>query len=214
MNNAVPLGPRPREPHLWLCWCLTLKCTDTLCLPLYCLSLASHLSGSPLPRTLALPSVSLSLQALQPQEPGWAIPRGRDACRTRPGLPGPDPSPSPSPARTWFGCQGDEGSGARLFLRAAAGLREAPGGQAASSRDRPPTQHISILRTAGPSPGPARRSPLAPTQNTPPYGLPRGGCEEEKKYAKTRRSLASPQGARDPSRTRGRAAGPVPDRCP
>lgn len=62
--------------------------------------------------------------------------------------------------------------GARLLPKAAAGLSEAEGGQAASSQDRPPTRHI---RAAGLSPGPARLRPLALTRNTPPYGLPRGG---------------------------------------
>lgn len=61
---------------------------------------------------------------------------------------------------------------ARLLPKAAAGLSEAGGGQAASSRDGPPTRHI---RAAGLSPGPARLWPLALTRNTPPYGLPQGG---------------------------------------
>lgn len=91
------------------------------------------------------------------------------------------------PASLWHLCQGEQGSwasapshhdGARLLPKAAAGLSEARGGQAASSQNRPPTQHI---RAAGLSPGPEPLWPLALTRKTPPYGLPLGGWEEEKK---------------------------------
>lgn len=93
-GSSVRTTPR----RSWLCWYLTLKCTDTLCLQFHCLSLASHPSN-------CVPSISNpwfscllphSHFGPKPEEPGEAIPKGRDACRTRPGLPGPGPSPRPS----------------------------------------------------------------------------------------------------------------------
>lgn len=95
------------------------------------------------------------------------------------------------------GCQMDGGHGAsaparqdsaRLLPKAAAGLSEAGGGQAASSQDGPPTRHI---RAAGLSPGPVQLRPLALTRNTPPYGFPRGGRKEEKNKPGARESHTS-----------------------
>lgn len=96
------------------------------------------------------------------------------------GLPGSGTSTSCRAGR-WRGHHGDKGSWAcassghekaRLLLKAAAGLAEALGGQAAISQDRPPTRHI---RTTGLSPGPARVAPgLGPDSEHstiwPPWG--------------------------------------------
>lgn len=102
------------------------------------------------------------------------------------GLPGPQHQHTL--AGRWRGRHGDKGSWAcassghdkaRLLLKAAAGLSEALGGQAAISQDRPPTRHI---RTTGLSPGPARAAPvLGPDSEHstiwPPLGKMRGGKE-------------------------------------
>lgn len=117
-------------------------------------------------------SVPLSLETLAPGQPAQATPTGKGASGAR---------AQHCPDGMWRRCQGDGGreasapahqDTARLLPKAAAGLSEAGGGQAASSQDRPPTRHI---RASGLSPGTARLRPLALTRNTPPYGLPQGG---------------------------------------
>lgn len=115
------------------------------------------------------------------------------------------PRPLHSPDGTWHGRQGDEGSWA---LHPPAAMRpycssrlqlgaEAPGGQAASLQDRPPTRHI---RTAGRFPGPAGLWPLALTQNPPPYGLPR----EDERRKRSKKEPRLPLDAQGPSWASGR----------